>query len=556
MSLPTYGQHVCALSPSEQNTELCLRGYSYFEDNINASFLVDDILAKINIENTFFITKVCDGINNALATKIGDTRYILLDIDWMEGYKYGKSDWFHLFVIGHEVGHHILNHLEYDTKTNAEGRLQELEADEFSGYILGTYGATEEDIRTLLMKFPENNNTNSTHPQKKDRNEAVKKGYLSSKKSESNYLIQSITKNEKLNLINIPNLISLARNNSIKFINSGDKNYLTKSISYYKQAIRFYKEPQVEYELAFMLLANGDKKLFFETLEHIYKSSNKVEFLIELLSSSISLNYNTDYFISKYNNLLKNISIEDINNVHAAISLSRCYNYMALKNVNISGIESSYLSKTYKILNRALSLNASISLPKQTNYYSNGEINNEFGLIELRQDHYEKALTYFLKSKANFEKANEFNDNSQEQTHFYYSQNILTVYSNIAGTYVRLRDWENGHKNTNLYLNYWSSLNYEQRNYLIEIKDIDKNLIYYFRGRCQHGLGKYSNALISYNQVLNSSDISLNPGATQFYRGLSYLALGQNNKSCIDFKYACDQGIDKACVRYKTMCKN
>lgn len=551
-----YSQHVCSISIGEQNTELCLRGYSYHEDNINASIVVDDILSKINLKNTFFITKVCPGINNALAINLQGTRYILLDVSWMESLKYGKNDWFHLFVIGHEVGHHILKHTDYQTKTNQEGRLQELEADQFAGYILGSYGASENDINSLLIKFPENNNLNSTHPRKSERAKAIRKGYFSSRDAESNTLIQSITINAGLNLNNLPHLISLARENSIKFINTSDKSYLTKSIIYYKQAIRFNNDNQVKSELASMLLANGDKELYFETIEYIYKSSNEVEYLIELLSSSISLNYNIDYFISKYNNSIKHISIEGINDVRTAISLSRYYNYMTLSNNKNPNIKSSYLNKAYTALNRANYINTSVSYPNQTYYYSDGEINNEFGLIEFRQEDYDKALSYFLKSKYNFEEGNEFNDKSQENTHYYYSKNILSVYSNIIGSYVRMREWKSGFNYTNNYLNHWSSLNYAQKNYLIEVKNIDENLIHYFRGRCQHGLGKYQDALFSYNLAVNNSNSSLNPGAVEFYRGLSYLALEKVNEACNDFEYACDRGIDISCVRYKTMCKN
>lgn len=544
-----YSKNAVNSTSEIQNFELCLNEYVYFEDNINASFVVDDILSKINLSNTYFITKVCIGINNAIAINMHGVRYILLDVNWMEGLKNDKNDWFHLFVISHEIGHHVLKHTEYQTQSNMESRKQELEADQFAGYVLGMYGASENDINSLLNKFPENNNPNSTHPQNDERIKAIKKGYYDSKTEETNVLIQSITRNADVNLNNLPYLITLARRNSNNFIKSGDKTYLTNAIDYYKQAIRFYEDNNVKYELASMLLANGDVKSYFETLEYIYKSTNTTEYLIELLSSSISLKYQIDHYTDKYGILLRNIDPAICNNIHSAISLSRYYNYM----VSNSTSKQDYVNLTYTALNIADKLNSSVITKDQSYYYSAGEIFNELGLLELRQDNYNKALSNFIEAESNFNKGNNYNDYSQENTHLYYSFNILVIYANIAGSHVRLRNWEEGFTFVNKYINYWTNLNHSQKWYLLSVKNIDSDIIYYFKGRCEHGLEKYNDAITSYNLVEYSS--SLNPGSLQYYRGLSYSALYNNVSACSDFEYACNQGIDRACVRFKTMCK-
>ena len=116
------GQNVCSFSPEYDNTLFCLSGYSSYNDNISANKVVEDVLLKINLKNSYFVTKVCRGINNAMAYKQNGVNYILLDVDWMKSLKYGKNDWFHLFVIGHEMGHHLLKHTEKETISLQESR--------------------------------------------------------------------------------------------------------------------------------------------------------------------------------------------------------------------------------------------------------------------------------------------------------------------------------------------------------------------------------------------------------------------------------------------------
>ena len=56
-----------------------------------------------------FVLQPCDNINNAVATSYKGIRYILYDRDFMSSLNSGDN-WENLFILAHEVGHHINGH--------------------------------------------------------------------------------------------------------------------------------------------------------------------------------------------------------------------------------------------------------------------------------------------------------------------------------------------------------------------------------------------------------------------------------------------------------------
>jgi tetratricopeptide (TPR) repeat protein len=549
------GQNVCSFSPEYNNTLYCLSGYSNYYDNINASVVVENILAKINLNNTYFVTKVCKGINNAVAIKYNGVAYILLDVDWMESIKYGNNDWFHLFVIGHEMAHHLLKHTEKENISLQVSRKNELEADEFAGYILGAYGASQSDINTLLTNFPDDNDQNSTHPQKKDRKIAINKGYNSSKNSETNLLIQTLTKDANFNLSNLPYLLTLARNKYYSFLSSNDQDVLNQAIEYYQQAIRFSKDPQIAYELGVLFMANGDNGKYVTALEFAYQNTNDEKYIIELLDNSISTNYNTDITISKFGKIADDINTQAIVDIPILISLSKYYRYMSYDKNKESSINNTYLQKAENLLKYSLGLIGKSNKMLQTDYYSRAEIYNELGLCNNINDNYEKSLEYFLKAQSDFEKGKEVGSKEQENIFCYYSNNILTAYCNLTLVYVRLREWDKGLLEANLYENTYNNLSEKKKAYITNTLSFNNQEIYYLKGRCFHGLKKYDEAIKNYSIEINNKKSKLRDGAVYYYRGLSYIGLGKSIEACSDFNYACNLGITQACMRFKTTCK-
>ena len=157
---------------------------SFISDS-KADNALDKILSVIGASKRF-VLQPCDNINNAVATSYKGIRYILYDRDFMDSLDSGDN-WSNLFILAHEVGHHINGHsldiILYandivDPKSLEEKRNQELEADEFAGFILGKLGATLEQTSSSIKLISSNkDDTYSTHPSKSKRLASIETGF-------------------------------------------------------------------------------------------------------------------------------------------------------------------------------------------------------------------------------------------------------------------------------------------------------------------------------------------------------------------------------------------
>jgi hypothetical protein len=156
-----------------------------FTTDVEAEKALDRILSVIGASKRF-VLQPCDNINNAVATSYKGVRYILYDKDFMDSLDSGDN-WTNLFILAHEVGHHINGHsldlLLYvaeavEAETLVNQREQELEADEFAGFILGKLGATLEQASLgISLISTEKDDTYSTHPSKSKRLSAINLGF-------------------------------------------------------------------------------------------------------------------------------------------------------------------------------------------------------------------------------------------------------------------------------------------------------------------------------------------------------------------------------------------
>ena len=174
-----YGNKVDAM-------KLCtsIQGNNFIND-VDAEKALNRILDVIGASKRFVLLK-CDNINNAIATAYKGIRYILYDTNFMNSLDTGNN-WSDLFILAHEVGHHINGHsldlVLYATEvvepeSLSVNRQQELEADEFAGFILSKLGASFEETIAVINLLPENQDDEfSTHPSRAKRLDAVKNGY-------------------------------------------------------------------------------------------------------------------------------------------------------------------------------------------------------------------------------------------------------------------------------------------------------------------------------------------------------------------------------------------
>ena len=158
-----------------------------FTTDAEAENAVNKILSVIGVSQKP-ILQACSNINNAVAAVFKGKRYVLYDREFMNSLTRGANKyWANMFILAHEIGHHVNGHsldiLLYandiiDPKSLSVKREQELEADEFAGFVLTKLGASFSDISNVLSNLPKINNENrSTHPSKDKRIAAVKKGF-------------------------------------------------------------------------------------------------------------------------------------------------------------------------------------------------------------------------------------------------------------------------------------------------------------------------------------------------------------------------------------------
>jgi len=172
---------------TKEGVELCLeyqKVVSGFTSEKEANKALDKILNVIGASKNFTLIP-CDNINNALAITFKGDRYILFDSEFMNQITQLTNDWSSIFILAHEVGHHINGHTRealmisvLDDITLEKKRKEELEADEFASFILAKLGASLDDIKAGIELITTNeDDTYSTHPSQNKRLAAIKIGY-------------------------------------------------------------------------------------------------------------------------------------------------------------------------------------------------------------------------------------------------------------------------------------------------------------------------------------------------------------------------------------------
>ena len=167
--------------------DLCIamQGNSFSSDK-DADNALDRILSAIGASKRF-ILQSCSNVDNASAISSKGIRYILYNKEFMNELNSNLNSWSSLSVLAHEVGHHINGHtLDWvlyavdmvDKESLAEQRQQELEADEFSGFIMAKLGASLDQASEVMANYsPNGDDSYSNHPSRDKRLNAIQTGY-------------------------------------------------------------------------------------------------------------------------------------------------------------------------------------------------------------------------------------------------------------------------------------------------------------------------------------------------------------------------------------------
>lgn len=134
--------------------------------------IVQEIINVIGLKPRFELQPA--DIDNAAAVVYNGERYILYNERFLDAINNAvHTDWGGVSILAHEIGHHLNGHTLSRSGSNPE---DELEADEFSGFVLRKMGASKAEAQAAIELLSEEE-TSRTHPGKRYRLAAISKGW-------------------------------------------------------------------------------------------------------------------------------------------------------------------------------------------------------------------------------------------------------------------------------------------------------------------------------------------------------------------------------------------
>jgi hypothetical protein len=138
----------------------------------DADALLQEILTVTGLSQNFEI-RAAD-VSNVEAIIKSKKRLILYNPQFLDRLnKVTRSKWATEALIAHEVGHHLNGHTMKKTGSNIH---DELEADEFAGFVLKKLGATLQQAQYVMLLIAKKEDS-KTHPAQASRLEAIKRGF-------------------------------------------------------------------------------------------------------------------------------------------------------------------------------------------------------------------------------------------------------------------------------------------------------------------------------------------------------------------------------------------
>jgi predicted HD phosphohydrolase len=138
----------------------------------NAKDVIEQIIDVVGLKPNFEVRAA--RIDNAAAVIYGGKRYILYNPNFFNSLtKSTGTRWAAVSVLAHEIGHHLDGHTLSQIGSEPKS---ELEADEFSGFVLRKMGASLTQAQAA-MKTAATQRATSTHPAQYDRLTAIANGW-------------------------------------------------------------------------------------------------------------------------------------------------------------------------------------------------------------------------------------------------------------------------------------------------------------------------------------------------------------------------------------------
>ena len=135
---------------------------------------INEICRKIGASPKGFTIQAAN-VKNAEALILEGKRYIHYNPLYLNKIqKDSKTYWAMIYVLAHEVGHHINFHT-LDSVNMDKRSIEELEADKFAGCALKNMGATMDDLEKAALALSENGD--KVHPPRSARLTSAVRGY-------------------------------------------------------------------------------------------------------------------------------------------------------------------------------------------------------------------------------------------------------------------------------------------------------------------------------------------------------------------------------------------
>lgn len=161
--------------------------------NVKVLKIINDVLSTVSLQENFKVYEA--NIGNAIATRIGNERLLIVDPSFLNEIEvYSKDKFTSYLIIAHEIGHHLNNHIE--KPSDASPWWDELEADYFAGSTLQKLGIPPSTIGNVINLIAPRMSNSKTHPEWQARMKATINGYCQSVFIEEK---QKINSSQKIN---------------------------------------------------------------------------------------------------------------------------------------------------------------------------------------------------------------------------------------------------------------------------------------------------------------------------------------------------------------------
>ncbi|QMU31100.1 M48 family metalloprotease [Adhaeribacter radiodurans] len=142
-------------------------------DSDGARDIIKEIIDVVGLKPRFEVRE-SEEVPNAAAVIYNGQRYILYNPEFVASVNNAvKTDWAAVSILAHEIGHHLNGHTLIRGGSNPA---DELEADEFSGFVLRKMGATLPQAQAAIAALTDESYS-ATHPGRSMRLTAISTGW-------------------------------------------------------------------------------------------------------------------------------------------------------------------------------------------------------------------------------------------------------------------------------------------------------------------------------------------------------------------------------------------